>query len=469
MTPGPVLVSIVVTPFSGWLMTAVALDPDLLGRYGAGSPCLDSYPEPRTFRPLSAADFHGPDRSGGDAPATAPLALYVRLAGRQPDREPMRDAPAAEDYFQVLKHEIAMVAVRLGPGRRIEQLYLDGGAQFLFSDEQIQGLLDQVDRSFGFSNAREMSIELDPRAVDPGRLARLLRLGFLHFAMRVRDVDATVQAAIKRLQGPELGNALGERVEQRRAHSISLELVYGAPDQAPHSFELSLDHVVGSQADRISLRPFRHAPVHDPGEERKRRARSMALLSTAITRLTAVGYVHIGMDCFVRPGDELADAMVHGRLQRGLHGYSARPAIDRLGVGVGSLSRIGNAYGENARSQVEYVAAIVAGEGATARGWMLSAEDLLRSAVIDRILCGRELRYGVLYGRFGVDARRHFRSELATLAPAARDGLVDLLPDRLHVTAVGRFFLCALARTFDSYRGLDVPAPRNAPRAAPTS
>ena len=56
------------------------------------------------------------------------------------------------------------------------------------------------------------------------------------------------------------------------------------------------------------------------------------------------GYLHIGMDHFVLPHDELAQAQSRGRLQRNFQGYSLRLAEDTLGLGVSAISQIGNFY-----------------------------------------------------------------------------------------------------------------------------
>jgi oxygen-independent coproporphyrinogen-3 oxidase len=130
---------------------------------------------------------------------------------------------------------------------------------------------------------------------------------------------------------------------------------------------------------------------------------------------------------------------------------------------MSAISRLGGAYSQNARGLVEYRAAIRRGELATVRGRVLDREDQLRAAVIERILCGRDVRYGELCTHFGVDVRQHLAGPLATLAQARRDGLVDLQPDGLAVTTLGRYFLRNLAMPFDAYLGRAGEAARAVP------
>jgi oxygen-independent coproporphyrinogen-3 oxidase len=116
-----------------------------------------------------------------------------------------------------------------------------------------------------------------------------------------------------------------------------------------------------------------------------------------------------------------------------------------------AISRLGGAYSQNARDFDEYAAAIDAGRLATVRGRWLSHEDELRGTTIERLMCGRELRFNALEARYDIEFRRHFADELRKLRPAVRDRLIEVLPDRLHVTARGRPLVRVLASAFDAY------------------
>ena len=74
-------------------------------------------------------------------------------------------------------------------------------------------------------------------------------------------------------------------------------------------------------------------------------------------RLQEAGYLHIGMDHFVLPQDELALAQQEGRLQRNFQGYSLMLADDLLGLGVSAISQMGDFYLQNERELDAYYAA----------------------------------------------------------------------------------------------------------------
>lgn len=447
-------------------MNSVFIDPELLRRYDIPGPRYTSYPTAPNFRSFTPAEYlTAVQRSNAVTPG-APLSLYVQAPFcANPcfycgcTRVITRDPALTVHYLHALLREIELQGALFDRRRPVEQLHFGGGTPTYFSDEQLKTVFDQIERSFGFApvDRREFSMEIDPRTVDASRLSQLVALGINRISLGVQDFDPAVQAAVNRLQAPELTEALVRGGRRLGLRSISFDLIYGLPRQTVEGFGHTLDRVIAAQPDRIAIYGYAHLPSLFKAQRHIEAAllpdpeTRLRLLQLAIGKLVAVGYVHIGMDHFARPGDELVLAQQQGRLQRNFQGYSTRAGLDLIGVGMSSISRIDGAYSQNARGLGDYEAAIESGALATTRGHVLTQEDQLRAAVIERILCGRDVRYSVLCARFGVDARRHFRPVLARLGPAARDGLVELLPDRLRITPLGRYFLRAIAMPFDAY------------------
>lgn len=462
-------------------MSDLIPDPELLRRYDIAGPRYTSYPTALNFHAFTPADHRRAVERANAAAPDAPLSLYVHAPFCADPcfycgctRVITRDAALIARYVEALLREIELQAALFGHRRPVEQLHFGGGTPTYFSDEQLQRVLDQIERCFGYvaEQRREFSVEIDPRTVDAPRLARLAALGFNRISLGVQDFDPEVQETINRVQAPELTEALIKSARQLGLRSVSFDLIYGLPRQSVEGFSRTLDRVIALQPDRIAIYGYAHLPTlfkaqrQIPTDTLPDAGTRLRLLQLAVSKLAAVGYVHIGMDHFARPGDELAQAREQRRLQRNFQGYSTRAGLDLVGVGMSSIGRLGGAYTQNARNLGEYLQAIGNGELATRRGIVLSQEDQLRAAVIERILCGRAVRYAELSARFGVDVPRHFGTALATLAQAQRDGLVQLLPDRLVVTPLGRYFLRALAMPFDAYLG---PVRREDRSATPMS
>ncbi len=108
----------------------------------------------------------------------------------------------------------------------------------------------------------------------------------------------------------------------------------------------------------------------------------LEILRHVIRRLTAAGYVYIGMDHFAKPDDELARAQQAGTLQRNFQGYSTHADCDLVGLGLSAIGRIGDSYSQNHKTLDAYYSAIDAGRPALWRGVRLNHDDRLRRAVI---------------------------------------------------------------------------------------
>jgi oxygen-independent coproporphyrinogen-3 oxidase len=170
-----------------------------------------------------------------------------------------------------------------------------------------------------------------------------------------------------------------------------------------------------------------------------------------LEKFTSAGYAYIGMDHFARPNDELAVAQRNRTLHRNFQGYTTKAGADLYGMGVSAISGIGTAYAQNRREVPAYEAA-VAGRGlATMRGYRLSPDDELRRTAISRLLCHTVIRKGEIEREFSISFDSYFAPELAQLEEFRADGLVQLTPDEIRVTPLGRIFIRNLAMPFDRY------------------
>ena len=119
--------------------------------------------------------------------------------------------------------------------------------------------------------------------------------------------------------------------------------------------------------------------------------------------LQDAGYLHIGMDHYVLPEDELALAQQEGRLQRNFQGYSLHMADDLLGLGVSAISQIGDFYLQNDRELQRYYTLIDQGQSPTTRGCKVSSDDKLRRHIIMTLISELKLDIGECNRQFGID------------------------------------------------------------------
>lgn len=448
-----------------------AVSADVLARFDVAGPRYTSYPTADRF-----VDAFGPDdyeaaarqRRQGVGAAAAPVSVYVHVpfcaslcyycaCNKIVTGRPSR----GNRYLGYLGREIAMHAERLGPATAVSQLHLGGGTPTFLDDAALAELMRLLREAFAFAPIGEYAIEIDPRTVDERRLAHLAELGFNRLSLGVQDFDADVQRAVHRVQPAAQVFDLMAKARALTFQSINVDLIYGLPRQTVASFDRTLAQVCELRPDRIALYAYAHLPVRFKPQRRiatdqlPRAADKIGMLSHAIAKLTAAGYVYVGMDHFALATDSLAIAKRQGRLHRNFQGYSTQPDCDLVALGVSAIGRVGSTYSQNAKTLDEYYDHIDQGRLPVVRGLALSRDDVLRRSVIMAIMCQGHVDFESVDIAHLIAFKDRFAPELAALGGLAADGLVTVTDHDLTVTDKGWFFVRAIAMVFDRYLQTD--------------
>lgn len=361
------------------------------------------------------------------------------------------------EYVERLGREVALMASRLNPGRRVVQLHFGGGSPTFLRPDEIRRLGEIIHRHFTFAPDIEAGVEVDPRRLTREHLVALREIGFNRASMGVQDFNPVVQQAVHRIQPRELTQQVLDWMRELGFRSINLDLIYGLPFQTPESFEETLDIVLQMQPDRLAVFSYAHVPWIKPSQkilERKALPTpetKLQLLKLVIEKLTAEGrYVYIGMDHFAKPDDELAVAQRNKQLQRNFQGYSTRAGADIYAFGMSSISQIPDAYWQNEKELPRYQEAVDAGRVPLHRGYFVTEEDKIRRETIMRVMCDLSLDFAAMSEKLGIRFEEYFARELEALRPLEADGLVRRTPGGIEVTDIGRLFIRNVAMCFDN-------------------
>ena len=456
-------------------MTAARFDAALARRYDTPGPRYTSYPTALQFTPaFGEADYRAAAGRSRAARADAPLSAYVHVPFcASPcfycgcNRIITRQKGMGAAYVKRLEQEIALQGALFEGLRRIEQLHFGGGTPTFLDTEQLGAIMAALDRHFGLDRGegREFSIEVDPRTIDVATLRQLAGLGLNRLSLGVQDFDPAVQRAVNRVQSVEGTLALITEARRSGFGSVSVDLIYGLPLQTAGSWARTLAVVTAARPDRIAAYSYAHLPARFKGQRHINAAElpsaedKLGLLALTVERLTAAGYVYIGMDHFALPHDELARALADGGLHRNFQGYSTRGGLDLVGLGISSIGRMADSFAQNVKTLNAYYGLLDEGRLPVERGVRLTRDDLLRAEVIEALMCRGVLDIRAFEARHGLVFADYFAESLRRLAPVARDGLVEAGPDRIVVTPVGRYLLRAVAMPFDAYlKGPEVGA-----------
>ncbi|MFL6549046.1 MAG: oxygen-independent coproporphyrinogen III oxidase [Povalibacter sp.] len=440
-------------------------DSELIRRYDASGPRYTSYP--------TAAQFH----SGFDAQAyraaallsnaeQSPLSIYVHVpfcaspcfycgCNRVITRDPLH----AERYLNALCTEIELQGRLVHTHRRVEQLHFGGGTPTFLSMLQIGRIMRTLRREFVMADdeKHEYSIEIDPRTVDTGTIERLQKLGFNRISLGVQDFDPNVQAAVNRVQSVAQTREIVEQARRSGIQQINFDLIYGLPRQTTATFAVTLDQVIAIRPTRIAAYGYAHLPRifkaqrQIDAQELPSAAERLALLELTVERLSAAGYVYIGMDHFALPEDSLTQALTAGSLHRNFQGYSSHADCDLVGLGVSAIGRIGDAYAQNAKDLRDYYASLEHHQLAIRKGYKLTIDDRIRRDVIQQLMCAGHVDFQQIESDHCIEFTSYFARELSTLDAMREDGLIASTASDLRVTPRGRFLVRNIAMVFDAH------------------
>jgi len=343
--------------------------------------------------------------------------------------------------------------------RVVNQLHWGGGTPTFLSFEQMQSLMAATYDHFCLKDddSGEYSIEVDPRETNNHTIKQLRELGFNRISLGVQDFDPAVQKAVNRLQSETQTFAVLKAARAEGFRSTNIDLIYGLPLQTVESFARTLDKVLAVEPDRFSVFNYAHMPNRFKTQRQINEADlpsadvKLAILQMVGAKLTAAGYVYIGMDHFAKPDDELAIAQREGHLYRNFQGYSTHSDCDLVGLGITSIGRVGDAYVQNVKELDEYHRCIRQHKLPVYKGVELDEDDLIRRDVITHLICQFDLNFASIAQRHSIVFQDYFAQELAALAPMQADGLLTLNAEGIEVLPAGRLLIRNICMVFDKY------------------
>ena len=443
----------------------IEFDQALIKRYDKSGPRYTSYPTAVQFTEnYTEADYRRHAALSNQTDKA--LSLYFHLPFCDTicyycacNKIITKDRSKADPYLSRLHKEIEMQAALFDQHRKVDQLHWGGGTPTFISHDQMRELMAVTRKHFNLhdDDSGEYSIEIDPREVTSDSIQLLRDIGFNRMSLGVQDFNPVVQKAVNRLQTED--QTLGALASARQAgfKSISVDLIYGLPFQTVESFAATLERIIEIDPDRLSIFNYAHLPqLFKPQrrineDELPSPLEKLDILKMTIERLSAAGYVYIGMDHFAKPDDELAIAQKNNLLYRNFQGYATHADCDLIGLGITSIGTVGRSFAQNVKTMEEYIERIDAGKLAIFRGIEIDDDDIIRRNVIMQLICHFDLKVSDIEAKNNIVFRDYFSDELAELQIMKNDGLIELSEEEIRVTPKGRLLIRNICMVFDRY------------------
>ncbi|MEP7375732.1 MAG: oxygen-independent coproporphyrinogen III oxidase [Chitinophagaceae bacterium] len=445
-------------------MESIKINPLLIRKYNQPVPRYTSYPTVpywkndlpvEKWKEVFAAQFTAHN-------ATEGISIYIHLPFCESlctycgcNKKITQNHTVEEEYLRAIEKEWKLYRKLMNQTPVIREIHLGGGTPTFFSAQNLRYLLNSLLKTSIVHPMHEFSIEGHPNNTTKEHLETLYSLGFRRISYGVQDMDPDVQRIINRIQPIE--NVLRATDNARAAGfaSVNFDLIYGLPLQNLQSIENTIKQVITLKPDRIAFYSYAHVPWTSrvqrlfneadlPDAEEK-----LQLYLKGKELLMANGYYDIGMDHFALPHDELYIAKQNGKLHRNFMGYTTQNSGLLVGLGVSSISDLGNAFAQNEKSLHDYYASVNQGELAVKRGYFLNEEDMVFRKYIKDISCKGATQFH--------PENLPLLEELCfpLLEQLAADNLIAYDKTQLKLTAEGHYFIRNVCSAFDLYLRTD--------------
>lgn len=438
---------------------------ELIEKYNVAVPRYTSYPtvpnwnadafSKNAYLELVQRDFAKANREG--------LALYIHLPYCESlctycgcnTRITVNHAVEGP-YIDALIAEWTQYLAIFGDKPKVREIHLGGGTPTFFAPSELKRLIEAILAKAEVTADASFSFEAHPANTTEEHLSVLASTGFDRLSLGVQDFDPKVQKAINRRQTPEEVERVTAQARKLGYRSINFDLVYGLPFQTEAGVMNAVDEVIRLKPDRIAFYSYAHVPWKRPGQraydenDLPQGEEKLHLFVKGRERLMEAGYVPIGFDHFALREDSLYRAYEKGTMHRNFMGYTDLRTNFLIGLGVSSISDIGTAFAQNAKSVEGYIEQVRKGVLPIVKGHLLDQTELMIRGHILNLTCQHETSWGSANG----DEQSYMRNCLRKLAEAGGDGLIERSDDRVKLTEAGRFFVRNICAAFDKdYQG----------------
>ena len=163
-----------------------------------------------------------------------------------------RDRHVTDDYLQALADHIKESG-RLAPEYVVDTVYFGGGTPSFFGVENLEKILDEIQRRFRLDADAEITLEANPdSAQDISALRQLHDAGFDRLSLGMQSAD---DAELRRIGRVHTHAQTVRAVENARAagfDNLSLDLIYGLPGQTMTRWQANLDAALALAPEHLS-------------------------------------------------------------------------------------------------------------------------------------------------------------------------------------------------------------------------
>lgn len=383
-------------------------------------------------------------------PGQEPLGLYVHIPFCQ-TKCPYCDfntyaaiEPLMPQYVAALRAEITQWGAVLGRPA-VSSVFFGGGTPSYLPEGDLTALMQAIGSSFEITSGAEITVEANPDDLSPGKLESIRSAGINRLSIGVQSLDDGLLEVLGRRHSAQDALRAYSAALSAGFDNISLDLMYGLPDQTLDQWQETVAAIVDLQPTHVSMycltleggtpmeKAISSGTTSDPDPDL---AADMYLAAEDAMQRT--GYRHYEISNWAMPGRESRHNLTYWR-----NGQF-------LGVGPGAHSYLARTRFHNLRSPREYIRRM---DGRLPRpGTDVSTQMLQEMPAVDSVeaieqpmemaetmMMGLRLDTGIVEAEFAARFGRSLSDVYAGVIPELHElGLIETEGGAVRLTDRGR-------------------------------
>ena len=306
--------------------------------------------------------------------------------------------------------------------RRAQTVYFGGGTPTLLPIECFSVIFDALKEGFLIADGAEITVECNPATVNESYLRALRDIGVNRLSIGLQSANENELKALGRLHSFEDFCISFDCARRAGFDNISIDLMYGIPEQTPISFKNTLEKILVLAPEHISAyglkiedgTPF--GAMRDslvlPDEDEE-----FEMYATCRQMLEDHGYTRYEISNFARAGRESRHNLRYWELD------------DYIGFGVAAHSCVDGERFGNSRD----IAAFLRGEDITEERTVISEKE----RAYERIMLGLRLQRGIpfeQYCEYAPDGERRVERFVKAGYLSQKDGRIAFTDEGFFVS-----------------------------------
>ena len=312
----------------------------------------------------------------------------------------------------------------------VTTLFVGGGTPTYLPADKLEQLLELLMNWFPLEDGGEFSIEANPCDITESKAAILSAAGVTRVSLGAQSFNEQKLRSLDRFHS-ESDVALAVKLLRKYEFDISLDLIFGAPEEKLEVWENDLNKALQLEPDHLSTYGltfekgtlFYNQLIHgqiSPIEE----TLDLQMYKCGINTLEQAGFEHYEISNFSRPGHRCQHNEGYWQLQ----GHFA--------VGAGASRFVSGIRETNHRSTTTYIKKMLAGDSPVAARENLSAEASAREKIVFGLRRLEGISLSDFYRATGFDVVKLLKKPLHRFIS---QGFLSLKNNQLQLTEQGLY------------------------------